>query len=224
MASTDPNIIPSVLQNIVAEKTGKTPSQENSDEFFFTIAQPLRKLFSNLTPTDWLIIMQSYKYEKSAIYAFSCIFIEHLPKYEDVDTCVKCTFIRIDRIMWYIFPHIHSLLYHTVSGFTEHLHIKQPIYDCTYTFNQCFEVMENGPFISKLLDIIPEICSKFYEYLSENISTMKNTITEEPLDERHSLYNEYDDYFCQKRCAGYLRCCSEAVSEGGMCEKHMSIL
>jgi hypothetical protein len=71
--------------------------------------------------------------------------------------------------------------------------------------------------------------SEIYEYLLENIPTMESEIPDlTKMWEYSSPFTSYDDYFCQKRDQEghkellFYRCGNKAVSEGGMCEKHMA--
>jgi hypothetical protein len=227
MASTDPissdDIIASVLQNIVAEKTGQTPSQENYDEYILKyICQPLDILCGSFTPKDWLKIIFSHN-NVSVFDTFFNIFFEHLSEYKNLQNsaCNKCVWYLMEQLHRTIRNSFVCFLLANTCGTTPMCNY--PIGNCNCggeDIRQCDKIVENSVFISTFLDIIPNIYVKFYEYLFR-ITTTDTIIKDTLLNQYNFLFNEYGDYFCQQR-DGKFRCCSEAVSEGGMCKKHMS--
>lgn len=238
MASIDPtpynDEIEPILLKIGAKRTGKTPSKKNNYQIILEICQPLNNLINNFTSNDWLKIRET-SYVNSHTSNWWDMFLKHLPECHNSlnSVCGECIAYLIERINY----HIHKRL--ECDLFKEECYLRasysyivmSSIFPTScknyYHFQKCDKIVENCAFISAYLDIIPKIFLKFYEYLSDITTTY--TLTKDTLYEYDTIFKNYDNYFCQKRCGGKslrcggksLRCCNEAVSEGGMCEKHM---
>jgi hypothetical protein len=232
MASTDDDEIDRLLLKIGAERTGKTPSKKNNYQIISEICQPLNNLFDNFTPNDWLKIRRKNDVVSPTVNWFWDIFLEHLPECGNSlsSVCGECIAYLIQRINYHInkrfvcdiFKDACCLYMSFYMSYTAIIKSSTFPISCKnyHQVQKCDKIVENCAFISAYLDIIPKIFLKFYEYLSDITTTY--TFTKKTIYEGHIIFESYDNYFCQKRCAGKSRrCCNEAVSEGGMCEKHM---